>query len=103
MSNDACFMGMPSRVGPVAILGLWAAMVGAAIVGPLVAGKSGVLVSSGLGRSNWRCWTLKIVLLSRGNAPDHRRGFAGKRKVTVPDVTETKIGGTKMHGRVRLR
>jgi hypothetical protein len=29
VSSDACFMGMPSRVGPVAIWGLWAAMVNA--------------------------------------------------------------------------
>jgi hypothetical protein len=42
VSSDACFMGMPRRVGPVAILGPWTAMLRAAIVGALMARDSKV-------------------------------------------------------------
>jgi len=101
VSNDACFMGMPSRVGPVAILGLWAAMLGAAIVGPLVAGRSVVLVSSAPGRSNWRRRVPKIALLSRAEAPDHICEFLQKGH-SFPTSLRRKIVGP-MHGRVRLR
>ena len=45
-------MGMPSRVGPVAILGLRAAMLDAAIVGPLLASKSVVVWSLRVSKLN---------------------------------------------------
>lgn len=54
MSNDACFIGMPSSVGPVAILGLWAAMLRAAIVGPPMAKYYEALVFSVPRILNWR-------------------------------------------------
>ena len=52
-------MGMPSSAGPVAILGLRAAMLDTAIVGPLMASKSVVVWSLGVPEAqlaSGSCW-----------------------------------------------
>ena len=81
MSSDACFMGMPSRVGPVAILGLWAAMLDAALVGPLVASNFRVLVSSVPEVSDWG---VAMLMFSRLAQPRREDVVVGDAKGTVP-------------------
>jgi hypothetical protein len=58
VSSDTCFNGMPSSVGPVAILGLWSAMLGAAIVRPLEASKCGNIVFTAPNQSGKRLGAL---------------------------------------------
>ena len=64
-------MGMPSRAGPVAILGLRAAMLDAAIVGPLMARKSVVVWSLGVSEAqlaSGSCWSSSVSSRCAGSS-----------------------------------
>ena len=100
MSSDACFMGMPSRVGPVAILGLWAAMVD---------GCSACRVTLGVWcllrpKKKKKCRT-RVVECWYSPASSNLAGRMWSRvlrKGPFPDVTDTKLRSNPMQGRVRL-
>lgn len=82
MIKDACLMGMPSRVGPVANLGLRRAIVSDGLVMP--AGGQQQLwdggFSEGPGGWNWRCRTPGPKVLTKHKGRDATKGKNKKDK-----------------------